>query len=244
LDKKLGDLVDPEFKSEIPLMIYSPTIINDGRRLIIGAQPYAFLNGINFQHKSGIGPENVEFIKLFKNNKALDVKYTSILRMNSTFPYILPMVSMPTTPQINIMDAGIRDNYGTKSTMRYIVAMQSWLKENTSGVVIMEIRDINKDYDFEGDGEFSLFQRITKPASNFYGNFYQTQEFNANELIENSMTEDLPVDVLTFGLRKDPTEKIALSWHLTQREKNDIKRTFLNEKNQSELKKLINLLKN
>ncbi|MDG1914656.1 MAG: hypothetical protein P8I55_08705 [Crocinitomix sp.] len=241
MNKTLGDYVEPEFQSKIPLMIYSPTIINDGRRLIIGAQPYGFLNGNNFVHKN-LGPENVEFIKLFKNNRALDVRNTSVLRMNSTFPYILPMVSLPTYPKVHIMDAGIRDNYGTKSTVRYIVSLQDWLRENTSGVVAVEIRDINKDYDLSDDGEFSLFDRVIKPASNFYGNFYQSQEFNSNELIESNLCEDLPIDVLTFVLRKDPLEKIALSWHLTQREKNDIKRTFQNEKNQKELKKLIDLL--
>jgi hypothetical protein len=241
MNKTLGDYVEPEFQSKIPLMIYSPTIINDGRRLIIGAQPYGFLNGNNFANKN-LGPENVEFTKLFKNNRALDVRNTSIIRMNSTFPYILPMVSLPTYPKVHIMDAGIRDNYGTKSTVRYIVSLQDWLRENTSGVVVVEIRDINKDYDLTDDGEFSLFDRVIKPASNFYGNFYQSQEFNSNELIESNLCEDLPIDVLTFVLRKDPLEKIALSWHLTQREKNDIKRTFQNEKNQKELKKLIDLL--
>lgn len=241
MDKTLGDYEEPEFQSDIPLMIYSPTIINDGRRLIIGAQPYGFLNGVNFANKS-LGPENIEFTKLFKKNRALDVRNTSILRMNSTFPYILPMVSLPTYPEIHIMDAGIRDNYGTKSTVRYIVALQDWLRENTSGVVVVEIRDINKDYDMSDNGEFSLFDRVTKPASNFYGNFYQAQEFNSTELLESNICEDLPIDVLTFVLRKDPLEKIALSWHLTQREKNDIKRTFQNERNQKELKKLIDLL--
>lgn len=243
MDKTLADFVQPEFQSEIPLMIYSPTIINDGRRMIIGAQPYGFLNGTSFEHKS-LGPENIEFIKLFKKNRAMDVRYTSVIRMNSTFPYILPMVSLPTKPEIHVMDAGIRDNYGTKSTVRYIVALQDWLRENTSGVVVVEVRDINKDYDFSDDGEFSLADRITKPASNFYGNFYQAQEFNSNELIESNLCQDLPIDVLTFVLRKNPQDKIALSWHLTQREKNDIKRTFQNEKNQKELKKLIDLLNN
>ena len=242
MDKTLGEYEMPEFNSEIPLMIFSPTIINDGRRMIIGAQPYAFLNGTDFSNKE-LGPENVEFIKLFAANNPMNVKFTSVMRMNSTFPYILPMVALPTKPQIRVMDAGIRDNYGTKSTVRYIVALQEWLIENTSGLVIVEIRDINKDYDLAVSQDFSLFDRVTKPASNFYGNFYQTQEFNASELVECGTEGELDVQVITFVLRKDPTEKIALSWHLTQREKNDIKKTFLNLKNQNELKKLINLIK-
>jgi len=164
--------------------------------------------------------------------------------MNSTFPYILPMVALPTTPEVRIMDAGIRDNYGTKTTVRYIMAMREWLAENTSGVVLVEIRDIEKDYDMDETAEFSLFDRVIKPTSNFYGNFYQSQEFNSTELLESNICQDVPIEVLTFVLRKDPSDRISLSWHLTQREKNDIKRTFRNERNQNELTKLVNLLVN
>ncbi len=242
MDKTLLAYQSKENSAEIPLMIFSPTIINDGRRLIIGTQPYSFLNGTEFQQKN-IGPENIEYLKLFEDHHPLKIKFTSVLRMNSTFPYILPMVALPTSPEIHVMDAGIRDNYGTKSTMRYIAGLQDWLKSNTSGVIVVEMRDIDKDYDMVGNGEFTLYDRITKPFSNFYGNFYQSQEFNATELIENTKIKGLPIDVVTFILRKDPTEKIALSWHLTQREKNDIVRTFLNSKNQIELKKLLDLLK-
>ncbi|NQY42458.1 MAG: hypothetical protein HRT87_03815 [Legionellales bacterium] len=68
MDKTLGDYQQAEFDSEIPLMIYSPTIVNDGRRMIIGTQPYGFLNGTKFMKKN-IGPENVELIKLFESKK-------------------------------------------------------------------------------------------------------------------------------------------------------------------------------
>jgi hypothetical protein len=243
MDKTLGDYYQPEKNADMPLMIFTPTIINDGRRLVIGTQPYGFLNGAHFDKKT-IGPENVEFTKLFSNNTVENVRFTSVLRMNSTFPYILPMVALPTSPEVRVMDAGIRDNYGTKTTARYIMALREWLAENTSGVVLVEIRDIDKDYDMYQTEEFSLFERVTKPAGNFYGNFYQSQEFNGAELLESNVCDDLPIEVLTFVLRKDPTERIALSWHLTQREKNDIKRTFRNQRNQNELSKLVHLITN
>lgn len=243
MDKTLADYYDPESNAEMPLMVFSPTIINDGRRLIIGTQPYGFLNGTDFEQKN-IGPENVEFMKLFHTNTPEKVRFSSVLRMNSTFPYILPMVALPTSPEVRVMDAGIRDNYGTKTTVRYIMAMLDWLAENTSGVVLVEIRDIDKDYDMNGLQEFSLFDRLVKPTSNFYGNFYQSQEFNGTELLESNVCNELPIEVLTFVLRKDPSDRIALSWHLTQREKNDIKRTFRNKRNQNELTKLVNFLVN
>lgn len=239
-NKRLVDYRRPELYAQTPLMLFTPTIINDGRRMLIGSQPYAFMNG-PIETKKYVGPENVEFLKLFGPNLGQSVKFTSVLRMNSTFPYILPMVTLPTDPEIQVMDAGIRDNYGTKSTVRYVKALSNWIKENTSGVVIVEIRDIKKDYDAK-ESEMTLVKRFMRPLANFYGNYHHSQEYNATELIETLSTEDIPVDVTTFFLRQDPSEMISLSWHLTQREKNDIQRIFNNDYNQKQMDYLIDLL--
>jgi hypothetical protein len=243
LDKRLVDYRKDEMSSATPLMLFSPTIINDGRRLIIGSQPYGFMNG-KIKENDRTGPENIEYLKLFKENLPASVNFISILRMNSTFPYILPMVTLPTQPEIQVMDAGIRDNYGTKSTMRYITAMEDWIKDNTSGVVLLELRDIQKDYDIEDhNNRLSIGERFIKPISNFYGNYHHSQEYNATELVDALEGSEIPVDVVTFVLRKDPSEMISLSWHLTQREKNDIKRIFNSDYNQSQMNFLIDLLK-
>ena len=237
----LGDYENQEISSQIPLMVFTPTIINDGRRMIVAPQPYAFLNGTKFQQKN-IGPENVELIKLFSNNDPLAVSYLSVLRMNATFPYVLPMVSMPTNPEIALMDAGIRDNYGTKTTIRYIDAFSEWIEENTSGIVLVEIRDIIQDYDIDNQEDISLVDKLVQPTLNFYGNFHHAQEFNATELVEVSEKMGVPTYEISFILRNAPQDNISLSWHLTQREKNKIKTTFQSEKNQKELQKLIHLL--
>lgn len=243
MDKRLIDYRKPEQKSNTPLMIFTPSIINDGRRMLIGAQPYGFMNG-PLTGKAKIGPENVEFIKLFRSNLGYSVKFTSVLRMNSTFPYILPMVTLPTKPEIQVMDAGIRDNYGTKSTVRYIEALHDWLAEHTSGVVIVQIRDIQKDYDFKESEHMSLSQRFIRPIGNFYGNYHHAQEYDATELIEGAQNADVPIELVTFALRDNPHDMISLSWHLTQREKNDILRIFNSEYNQNQMEYLIDLLKN
>lgn len=242
MDNRLGDYEVAEFRSSIPLMIYSPTIINDGRRMIISTQPMGFLNGTE-RNLSEVGPENVEYIKLFSDQQPMNTRYSSVMRASSTFPIVLPMISLPTKPAIQLMDAGIRDNYGTKTTVRYISAIEDWLEENTSGVVVVQVRDISRDYDISVDTEPSVLDHVTRPILNFYSNYHHAQEYNAQELIESSACDGVPVDVVTFVLRQDPTEKISLSWHLTQREKNDIQRTFQNERNQKEVKKLIDLLR-
>ncbi len=242
LNKSLGYYVHPEKESKIPLVILSPTIVNDGRRLIIGSQPYSFLNGTNFDHKD-VGPENIELIKLFANNSPYDLSFLTALRMNATFPYVLPMINLPTTPEIVVMDAGIRDNYGIKTSLRYIKAMQAWLIENTSGIILLEIRDINKDYGLMSQNNISIKDRLLRPIGNFYGNYLHAQEYNASELFEFAEKSNLKIDKISFLLRKDPKDKISLSWHLTEIEKVKINKAFENQTNQKELVKLIHLLR-
>ncbi|MGV6861071.1 MAG: patatin-like phospholipase family protein [Putridiphycobacter sp.] len=239
----LKDYKLDEKKCNIPLMLFSPTIINDGRRMLIAPISYGFLNG-KFVENKPVGPENVEFIKLFKDNHPLEISYLSALRANATFPYILPMVSMPTQPEIALMDAGIRDNFGIKSTMRYIDALKDWIKENTSGVVLVQIRDIVQDFDTQSKPEISIVDKFVKPTLNFYSNFLQAQEFNASEIIELTESNQIPFEVVTFALREAPEDNISLSWHLTTREKEKIKQTIYNKNNQKELKKIIHLFLN
>ncbi|MFK8044571.1 MAG: hypothetical protein AB8B72_03695 [Crocinitomicaceae bacterium] len=242
LQKSLLDYKKPELTSQIPLIVLSPTIVNDGRRLIIGSQPYAFLNGTHFKNKD-IGPENIELLKLFKNNDPLGLSFITALRMNATFPYVLPMVNLPTNPEVVVMDAGIRDNYGIKTTVSYLKAFEKWLKNNTSGIILLEIRDISKDYDIDSTLSFSMMDRLTKPVGNFYGNYLHAQEYNASELFDFASDSDLQIDKISFLLRKNPQDQISLSWHLTEKEKLKIKSTFENPTNQNELLKLIHLLR-
>ena len=242
LNKTLRDYEALEAQSKIPLVLLSPTIVNDGRRLIIGAQPYGFLNGLDFDNKD-VGPENVEFMKLFKQNDPMSLSFVTALRMNATFPYVLPMISLPTSPEIAAMDAGIRDNYGIKTTVRYIRAFEEWLLVNTSGIVLIEIRDISKDYDIDTRRNLSVKDRLVKPIGNFYGNYLHAQEYNASELFDFMNSSELRIDKISFLLRKNLQDRISLSWHLSEIEKLKIKKAFENSTNQKELVKLIHLLR-
>ena len=64
--------------------------------------------------------------------------------MNATYPYILPSVWLPTHPVIDVMDAGLRDNYGQETSLRFLHVFKDWINENTSGVLIIQIRAMQK----------------------------------------------------------------------------------------------------
>lgn len=221
LDKPMGDYSLAEARTEIPWMIMTPTITNDGRRLIVSSQPASYLTQNEASHIRGSTavPEDVEFRRLFADHNPDSLRFTSAIRMNATFPYILPTVSLPSTPEIELMDAGLRDNFGMKTTIQLLYTFREWIEENTSKVVIIQIRDLQKDFSVESEGQ-TLVGQFTAPLGTVYGNFTRMQDFEHDEHMRYMQGWlDKQVNVVAFSLNQNPEEKISLSWHLTKAEK-------------------------
>src|SRR5690554_3843901 len=246
-DRTLGSYESFERSGQIPTMIFTPTIINDGRRLLVSSQHHGYLQATDqLDERVGLNPqiENIEYLKYFKNNNPGDVSFTSVLRMSATFPYIMPMITMPTEPGMQVMDAGIRDNYGSKITVRYLIALRKWLNENTSGVIVLKVRDTKKTLVGETYKNIGLFDRLLLPFGNMYGNFPRVQDFNQDELFSTAIRSmNYPIEVVTLNLRENYNDKISLSWHLTQKEKEKISNSVYSEENSMAIERLLKLLK-
>ena len=244
LNKRLRDYTDPEFKAIIPMLILTPTVINDGRRMLISSQPLSFLTSSSTtQHlKNTSIIENFEFTRLFKNQDATNLKYTSALRMSATFPIIMPRVSLPTEPQIAVMDAGMRDNLGKFTTYKYINTFKKWINENTSGIIIVTIRDQKKNLPVNTKSISSITENFISPVGSLYDNLFPIQNYNTEEMLrflDNSLQH--PINVIDFELDNNENE-ISLSWHLTTKEKEKILNSIHSKKNQKSLNKLLQLL--
>ncbi len=225
LNKKIMYYRDLEYNAEIPMMFFAPTITDDSRRLLISAQPVSYLVNNLPQKTMNNEPisENVEFMRFFKDQGAENIEFLSVLRMNATFPYIMPSVSMPSKPSIQVMDAGLRDNFGLRNSLQFIAAFRNWISTNTSGVVIIQVRDKEKDFELEQSGELSIVQSLMNPLGSIYGNFTKVQDYTHDQMLQyTSLYFDQPIDVVNFELYYDNKEPISLSWHLTSREKKQI----------------------
>ncbi len=73
--------------------------------------------------------------------------------MNASFPYVTPAVSLPTTEPRRVVDAGYYDNYGVNIASSWLSqdVVQKWVKEQTSGVIVIQIRAFS---DSGGQGTF------------------------------------------------------------------------------------------
>lgn len=246
LDRQLKDYTMPEQQAIIPMMVMTPTIINDGRRLIISSQPMSYLtdnSSKNNVHNQNV-KEDIEFLRFFDKQGAYDLRLTTALRMSGTFPYILPSVSMPTYPEMRVMDAGLRDNYGLKTTLRFVYTFRDWIRANTSGVVIVQTREAKIENGQPFEIKQNLFDAISGPVGNVYTNIFKTQDYTLDELLSySSEWADMPLHVINFELSDAKTDRVSLSFHLTSLEKARVKNAWMLPENQASLKLLMELLK-
>jgi len=243
LDKQLSEYYLPELKSEIPRLVICPTVVNDGRFMVISPLPSTYLlkskNNSNF--KEAI-PDGVDLMSYFENQGAGNLRYLSALRMNATFPYIMPVAQMPSEPTFQVMDAGVRDNYGVQTSVRYLIAFRQWIMENTSGVVFVQIRDNNKYEQSKMRTIRSLWEKVMSPFKNLSSNFIVMQDYvndSFSEYLKTIYGRQIRFIDLQMNQKED---RVSLSWHLTQKEKLYVVQEGNNELNKFNIAAFCNLL--
>ncbi|AEA46042.1 hypothetical protein [Fluviicola taffensis] len=230
----------------IPNLILTPSVVNDGRRIMISSLGLSFLmDSASPSPESNHIQENIDIHLLLKKQKSERLRLSSALRMNASFPYVLPMTSLPTTPEIQLMDAGARDNFGTKITIQWLNKLESWISKNTSGVVILQIRDNKRIMYNEQTRSFGLFDKFTAPVSNVFTNFPRIQDYDQDELLKLIMNKyDVPIQTVNLNLRELQKDRISLSWHLTKHEKLKVLAAIQRVSNVKEFKRYQQLLTN
>lgn len=242
MQKKISDYAKAEADATIPSVFFNSVITRDGRKMIIASRPVRFLmrpvsdstNILSFD------PDAIDFNSYLRNQKSADINLLSALRMNATFPYVLPNVWLPTNPVIDVMDAGLRDNYGQESALRFISVFNNWLQENTAKVVLIQIRDRSlSDWDKPLESN-SLIGFLTKPFLILQNNWFKIQDYYQHDQLD-YMHKAYGNNFYRFSFQYIPSKKEApasLSFHLTAAEKRDIAKAVNNPLNQQEFERL------
>ena len=165
LDLPLGQLRNGERLGQLPSLVFSPMLVEDGRRLIISnrdlravtdsearwlsssdsAQPYTGRNSRGAYHLSDLLPDDWARIPL-----------ATAARLSASFPYISPAAVLPTLPRRRAVDAGYFDAYGLDllcNLLREALTDPAPLLARVSGILLLQIRDnvsqlsLNPDHD-------------------------------------------------------------------------------------------------
>ena len=238
----ISDYILPEQSASIPMLVVSPTILNSGGALHISAQPVSYL--LNASENADLKqlPNGIEFTRFFKSQNSYNLRMSSALRMNAAFPYITPATTLPCNPSIEVLDAGLHDNYGTQNAIQFIYSFKKWIQENTSGVVLLQIRDTPKKLKIKNNSAETFFEKTTAPVQNLSDNFLVMQDYVSDKLICSiSMAKGIPFEYVLIQM-PDTKERVSLNWHLTEKEKKMLLTGIYSRQNIEALAKLKTML--
>ncbi|WP_075351902.1 patatin-like phospholipase family protein [Algoriphagus marinus] len=252
LDKPISAYAEPEFVGMIPLLPVTSLITNDGRKLVVSPHSMSFF-GTSMLGKTGINEkkQTVDFLRFFAKHDAKNLRFLSALRMSATFPFITPNVQLPSNPIMETMDTGLSDNFGIQDGLRFLYVFQNWIAKNTSGVIMITIRDSEKSSEISPTLPPRIFQRIFTPFKNIYANWDNIQTIQ-NEVLFNYMIESMPfslekiefeyapekVQIEELTESQENMQRASLNWRLTAREKKSILSSIYTSSNQKSLSRL------
>lgn len=242
LDKQLKDYAAEEKSARIPLMFFNSVITRDSRKLIVSTQPVRFMmrGQVDTSAIPQSDPDVVDFTSFFQQQDPYNLRMLTALRMNATFPVVLPNVWLPSDPIIDVMDAGLRDNYGQETTLRFLSSFEEWIKANTRGVLIIQIRDRQAggwETPYLSD---DITDHATKPFLLLQHNWFKMMEYSQNDMLDYfTNVNGINVHKVAFQYQSGSAEnKAALNFHLTKREARDIMLSIESENNRQVFSKV------
>jgi len=244
LDRPLAAYREEEIRGEVPLLYLSPAIVNDGRQMIISPQGVSFmmLPPVGFEQPKAYEIDAVDFRWLLGAQGADSLRFLTALRMNATYPYVLPTVHLPTQPTIALVDAGFRDNYGIQSATRFIQVYQDWIKENTSGVILVQITSSERFESIPASDANGIIESLFNPLG-IAGKVLDIQELQHDNTL--SFIHDLlgpdRFELIRFIYRPTNDKKLeaSVSFHLTQQEKQDVLEALALFANKESMRRLL-----
>jgi hypothetical protein len=213
---------------------------------MIAAQPVGYLTQPSYALQDTITPpiDAIDFAAFFKDQNPYNLRLATALRMNATFPYVLPVVKLPSNPEMNVMDAGLRDNFGTEVASRYLYVFRDWIKANTREVIWLQIRDTREYEVFPSSDQGNIGSMLADPFFVIHNKWEPFQSYNQG-YIKDYAPYFLDGHLRFFTLQYIPEKKdkvASLNFHLTRQEKEDLYKTINNPYNQAVVDTLLHLL--
>jgi hypothetical protein len=162
LERTFSDLSQGESEGWRPSLVISPMVVESGRRLLISnldlsvlaetrplrQAPFADQTALAEGTARLYSSSAVEFFRIFPKARTTFSLQTAV-RMSATFPLASPAVSLPTDPPRRVVDAGYYDNYGVDLATSWAYEHQDWIRDNTSGLALIQIRAYPNEKDIQ-----------------------------------------------------------------------------------------------
>jgi hypothetical protein len=263
-ERTFGDLAPLERTGERPSLVFCPMLVDDARRLLISNLDLSMLTEA---HAARLATETntegeydrllslsaVEFKRIFP--AATQFRVGTAARMNATFPFVSPAVSLPTDPPRRVVDAGYYDNYGVNVAAAWLLKHRAEVRKYTSGVAVIEVRAYRSGFErryfnqagqeeAQPDGPFEKASAprparglltdgatfISSPIEAVLNSWARRTYYDDDQLLEAAdavFNAGRPADDPFFTtVAFECSRDASLSWKLTARERQNIAESF------------------
>lgn len=229
LGTTFGRLRPLEAQGRVPSLLFSPMIVEDGRRLLLSNLDVADLVAVQVGEDLPPALTAWEFSACFPRQLA-DVQLSAAARMSASFPFISPAGQLPTDPPVRVVDAAYYDNYGVNLATTWLWKHLDQVKDME--VILVQVRG-TLESEARGSRAIALqaskglkFTGVTTPAEGLATANLTVAGYNNDErlaaLREHMRERGIPLHVITFDFPGPST----LSWHLSVHEKEALRGGF------------------
>lgn len=213
---------------------------------MISSQPISFMMQSPLRDTTSqiSGPDAIDFAAFFKDKDPMNLRMLTALRMNATYPYVLPAVWLPSSPIIDVMDAGLRDNSGAETSYRFLNVFKDWINENTRGVLLIQVRSRKKGSWDKGYNIGGISEIITNPFTMMQTNWFTLQDYFQDDefsYLKSSFGDKLQ-RVSFMYVPKTLDGEAPLNFHLTASEKKEVSASLFRENNMKALQQVKSIL--
>lgn len=231
LQRPFRDLMTGEAEGWRPSLVYAPMLVEDGRRLVVSNLDLTDLTvssgpvaGCTATDPSECLQSRSAFQLFSCRGEGIDeIKLSTVARLSATFPWVTSAALLTTTPDRRIVDAGYYDNFGVDLGALWIRKNAAWLREHTSGVLLIQIRDDRRNaLDVKAKGAPGRVHRwvsaVTTPIEAFLKAREATMSFRNDEQIALLASDpDLAFEKEFLITRSfELGDEAPLQWYLTR----------------------------
>lgn len=150
LSRDLGQLREAEMAGDQPLLVLSPMIVEDGRRLLITNLDLARLTTAEapladaLDRHATLARGSLEYSRLFPRRP---MPLATAARLSASFPLVSPTLELPTYPALRVVDAGYYDNFGVLLASSWLFHHRDWVRRHASGVLLVQLRAYADDFE-------------------------------------------------------------------------------------------------
>jgi hypothetical protein len=229
-----------------PSLVLAPAIVEDGRFLVVSnldlqgmlesagprvsASPDSY--GLRGFQLLGYLPEASSRLRL-----------STAVRLQANFPYVLPSTEVPgpSGGYVRVVDAGYRDDLGVELATAWIAWNRTWLEKNTSGVLLIQVRDSNTSRLEPPSGSRGFLARgfdgVLTPASGLASSWWNTPPSRNDEAVEelaHALNRDAPF--FTTAIFELDAPAAPLTWSLTPAESRGIRESIRGNRSKEEIR--------